>query len=51
MAEGIAEGGEDGELPPNVEARGTGVNKFTYYVTNDLLAEWTELPLVLPEHI
>lgn len=51
VAEGIAEGGEDGELAPNVEARGTGVNKFTYYVSNDLLGEWSELPLAAPEHI
>lgn len=51
VAEGVAEGGDDGELPPNVEPRGTGVNKLTYYVTNDLLQEWNELPLVTPEHI
>lgn len=51
IAEAIVEGGEDGELPSNVEARGTGVNKFTYFCTNNLLTDWIELPLVYPEHI
>jgi hypothetical protein len=51
VAEGVAEGGEDGELAANIEPRGTGVNKLTYFVTNDLLSEWTELPLAAPEHL
>ena len=38
-------------MPPNVESRGTGVNKYTYFCTTNLLNEWTELPLVYPEHI
>ena len=38
-------------MPPNVEARGTGVNKFTYFCSTNLLSEWTELPLAFPDHI
>jgi len=50
VAEGQADTGvEDGEQPWNVEARGTGVNRLNYWVTNDLLtSEWIELPLILP---
>ena len=37
VAEGVAEGGEDpGELSPETEPKGTGVNKNIFWVTNDL---------------
>ena len=39
------DGGEEGETLPNVEPRGQYVNKYTYYVSNDLLDDWVELPL------
>ena len=43
---------DDGELPFNVEPRGTGINKLSYWVTNDILSnDWTELPLLYPHHI
>jgi hypothetical protein len=51
VAEGLADGGDDGELAPDTEPRGTGVNKWCYWVTTSLTAEWTELPLVTPAHI
>lgn len=52
VAEGVAEGAaEDGELPPNVETRGSGVNKLNYWVTNDPLEPWIELPILHPKHI
>ena len=35
---------EDGEADPKLEARGTGVNELTYYVTQDSLSEWKRLP-------
>lgn len=36
VAEGISEeAGDQGELPPNVELKGSGVNKLNYWVTND----------------
>ena len=37
IAEGQVEGGEEQEIPPNWEPRGTGVNKNTYWVTTDIL--------------
>ncbi len=54
MAEGTLEGGDDGEeveRPPEFEARGTGVNKFVYWVTTDILGKWTKLPDLLPSDI
>jgi hypothetical protein len=53
VAEGSADSAvDDGELPPNVEPRGTGVNRLNYWVTTDVLSgEWTELPLLYPHHI
>lgn len=36
IAEGISEdAGEQVEMPPNVELKGTGINKLGYWVTND----------------
>lgn len=51
VAEGVSEGGEDGELKPGVEPRGQGVNKMTYWVSTDLNGDWTELPLVTPQQM
>lgn len=46
------EGGEEGELPLEVEPRGTGVNKMTYWVATDLLSgDWKELPLITPDQV
>merc|ERR1711988_649759 len=47
------EGGEEGELAPNVEPRGTGVNEKIYFVTTNLMDEngWVELPTITPNHI
>lgn len=49
----VAEGEMDdvGESEPPVEARGTGANTYTYWVSPGGNAPWTELPLVRPEHI
>ena len=51
IAEGQMDAGEEQEIPPNWEPRGTGVNKNTYWVTTDILGDWTELPLISPQHI
>ena len=45
------EGGEEGddtEKPPEFEPRGTGVNKFVYWVTDNVLEKWTKLPDLSP---
>jgi hypothetical protein len=50
IAEGLAaSAAEDGELPPDVEARGAGVNTKSYWACTDILnGDWVELPLVNP---
>ncbi len=36
---------------PGEEARGEGINSNVYWVTNDLLGDWTKLPDLKGEHI
>ena len=55
VAEGVVEGGEEGGegegRPADQEAKGTGVNKFTYWVTDSILEKWTKLPDLSPADI
>lgn len=59
IAEGVLEGEdeapegeEEAEKPKDFEPRGTGVNKFTYWVThNPVKGEWTKLPDISPDEI
>lgn len=40
------------EIEQETEKRGAeGVNKFSFWVTSDLLQGWVELPLIKPKHI
>jgi len=40
------------KVDKETEPRGKiGVNQLTYWVTNDLLSDWVELPLISPNHI
>ena len=40
---------EEEEVEPNVEEHGSGVNKFSYYVTTDIVSgSWTRLPDLKP---
>jgi len=39
------------KLPEEYEARGFGVNSYTYWVSNNLLGEWIELPLISPQQL
>ncbi|CEM16903.1 unnamed protein product [Vitrella brassicaformis CCMP3155] len=50
VAEGQIEG-IDESADPEVEARGTGVNTYTYWVTNNVLEPWVLLPDALPKEI
>lgn len=34
-----------------MEARGEGVNRWVYWVTDELLSDWVQLPDVKPEHL
>ena len=46
------EGGEEGgEAPADMEPNGTGVNKFTYYVSHNSFSKWTKLPDLQPKDI
>jgi radial spoke head protein 4/6 len=38
-------------LGADVEPKGTGANKWTFWVSNDLTSEWTELPVVTPTQL
>ena len=64
IVEAIAEGAEDpgegeGEenaevaevKDPNQEEKGTGVNKYTYFVTNNPFTKWEKLPDLSTVHI
>jgi len=54
VAEAYKEGevGEADELNPDAEIGGQGANKYTYFVTNDLVSqEWTKLPNIKPSEI
>lgn len=53
MAEGTLEGGEEEgegaeERGPEFEPRGTGVNRFVYWVTDNVLDKWIKLPDLTP---
>ena len=54
IAEGEAgEGEEEGgdEKPPEFEAKGTGVNTSTYWVSHSSFGDWTKLPDLSPSDI
>mmetsp|Transcript_29838 Transcript_29838/g.27325 ORF Transcript_29838/g.27325 Transcript_29838/m.27325 type:complete len:310 (-) Transcript_29838:289-1218(-) len=45
------DGAEPDPEDPKLEARGTGVNQYNYFVTNDILGEWTPLPVITPDQL
>lgn len=51
----IVSGRQDDEvetgLDPQAEPRGTGVNELAYWVTDNLLNDWVQLPDAQPKHI
>ena len=49
VGEGDDEGGA--EAAPDVEAKGTGVNTYTYYVSHDSMSDWIKLPDLAPKDI
>lgn len=56
IAEGTLEGDDaqdgDEEKPADFEARGTGVNKFVYWVIDNVVSgKWIKLPDLLPKDI
>jgi len=55
IVEATLEGGEEeedaGDAESGAEPKGTGVNKFTYYVTHNSLSEWVKLPDLNPQDL
>lgn len=52
VVEGEDEADADGEeKDADFEPKGTGVNKFTYFVSQDSLSEWIKLPDLSPKQI
>jgi radial spoke head protein 4A len=56
IVEAVVEGEEEAEAEgeekdADFEPKGTGVNKFTYFVACNSLAEWTKLPDLSPKQI
>jgi len=54
VAEAYKEGevGDADEATPDAEVGGQGANKYTYFVTNDLVSqEWTKLPNIKPSEV
>lgn len=54
IAEGQVEAEEEGEgqeQDADFEPKGTGVNKFTYFVSSNSLSEWTKLPDLTPKQV
>jgi len=52
VAEGLLDNEYSDDIPtPDTEPPGTGCNRLTFWVTNNVLDDWFELPLVTPEQI
>lgn len=51
VASGALRQAEEKSADPSVEARGQGVNALVYWVTDNLLNDWIQLPDCKPEHI
>lgn len=53
IAEGVIEAADEdgGAAPEDMEPKGQGVNKFTYWATNSAISTWTQLPDLRPSDI
>lgn len=51
VLEGILPYAEEAKSSPNVEDRGIGANSHVYWVTDDILSDWIQLPDVEPKYI
>ena len=51
MGEGGDEEAGGEEKPADFEAKGSGVNKFTYFVSHSSFSEWIKLPDLFPKDI
>ncbi|EGR33145.1 radial spoke head protein, putative [Ichthyophthirius multifiliis] len=51
VAEGITSNQNADVLLKDAEPKGYGANTYTFWVAHNVLEEWFELPLVIPEHV
>lgn len=51
VAEGVLDFNEEANSSPTVEARGKGTNTRVYWVTDNILDDWVQLPEATPEYI
>lgn len=51
VAQGTLGFSEEGITSPNQEARGQGINANVYWVADNLLQDWIQLPDALPEQV
>ena len=51
IVEGALENYNDGTDDLTIEKRGTGVNKYVYWVTDSVLEDWMQLPDLKSEHL
>jgi hypothetical protein len=51
ITSGVLSAAEEKVEDRNFEKRGEGVNKLVYWVTNNLLSDWVQLPDCQPQHI
>lgn len=49
VAEGVTSNLYADTVPANAEKKGEGANYYSYFVTQDFLEDWFELPLITPE--
>ncbi len=50
--EGTIDPGEAEEgAPEDMETKGTGINQFTYWVSDSVCGTWTQLPDITPTHL
>ena len=51
VVEGTLPKAEEKTADPTIEKRGVGVNRYVYWVTDNLLDDWVQLPDAKAEHI
>ncbi len=49
IVEGVLDNAEETKTEYHVEKRGEGVNKLVYWVTDNVLEDWVQLPDAKPE--
>jgi hypothetical protein len=51
IVEGVLDSQEEEKDDITMEKRGEGVNKWVFWVTDNLLEDWVQLPDVKPAHV